>query len=171
VPNAGLLPVAALAQRIDLGDLIDLRLRLAAEGAKSGAKALTVVGSMLAGGDSIDETPPSSALVPQVNCSTTHGLPRRPSAGCGAQVVQRPGARHDQPGATGPAVGGRCRPGRSGRALTIDLNSSIVPFYGRGKQGAAFGYTKVRGYHPQFATCAQTGMVLFSRLRGGPSPS
>lgn len=24
-----------------------------------------------------------------------------------------------------------------------------------------------RGYHPQFATCAQTGMVLFSRLRGG----
>ncbi|MBA3801003.1 MAG: transposase, partial [Geodermatophilaceae bacterium] len=34
-------------------------------------------------------------------------------------------------------------------------------------QGAAFGYTKVRGYHPQFATCASTGMVLFSRLRGG----
>lgn len=32
---------------------------------------------------------------------------------------------------------------------------------------AAFGYTKVRGYHPQVATCAQTGMVLFSRLRGG----
>jgi hypothetical protein len=51
--------------------------------------------------------------------------------------------------------------------LTIDLDSSIVPVYGRSKQGAAFGYTKVRGYHPQFATCAQTGMVLFSRLRGG----
>ena len=51
--------------------------------------------------------------------------------------------------------------------LTIDLDSSIVPVYGRGKQGAAFGYTKVRGYHPQFATCASTGMVLFSRLRGG----
>ena len=51
--------------------------------------------------------------------------------------------------------------------LTFDLDSSIVPVYGRGKQGAAFGYTKVRGYHPQFATCAQTGMVLFSRLGGG----
>jgi hypothetical protein len=51
--------------------------------------------------------------------------------------------------------------------LTIDLDSSIVPVYGRSKQGAAFGYTKVRGYHPQFATCASTGMVLFSRLRGG----
>ena len=39
--------------------------------------------------------------------------------------------------------------------LTIDLDSSIVPVYGRAKQGAAFGYTKVRGYHPQFATCAR----------------
>jgi hypothetical protein len=35
------------------------------------------------------------------------------------------------------------------------------------KQGAAFGYTKVRGYHPQRATCAQTGQVLMCRLRGG----
>ena len=51
VPNAGLVTAAALAQRIGLGDLIDQRLRLAAEGANSGAKALTVVGSMLAGGD------------------------------------------------------------------------------------------------------------------------
>ena len=51
--------------------------------------------------------------------------------------------------------------------MTIDLDSSIVEVYGRAKQGAAFGYTKVRGYHPQFATCASTGMVLFSRLRGG----
>ena len=51
--------------------------------------------------------------------------------------------------------------------MTIDLDSSIVEVYGRAKQGAAFGYTRVRGYHPQFATCASTGMVLFSRLRGG----
>lgn len=38
---------------------------------------------------------------------------------------------------------------------------------GRNRQGAAFGYTKVRGYHPQLATCAQTGQVLMSRPRGG----
>jgi hypothetical protein len=42
-----------------------------------------------------------------------------------------------------------------------------VQVHGRVKQGAAFGYTKVRGYHPQLATCAQTAQVLFSRLRGG----
>jgi len=42
-----------------------------------------------------------------------------------------------------------------------------VQVHGRAKQGAAFGYTKVRGYHPQLATCAETGQVLMSRLRGG----
>ena len=38
--------------------------------------------------------------------------------------------------------------------LTIDIDSTIVEVHGRAKQGAAFGYTKVRGYHPQIATCA-----------------
>jgi len=56
VPNAGLLPAAALAQRIGLGELVDQRLRLAQYGANGGAKALTVIASMLAKGDSIDDT-------------------------------------------------------------------------------------------------------------------
>ncbi len=51
--------------------------------------------------------------------------------------------------------------------VTVDLDSTIVQVHGRAKQGAAFGYTKVRGYHPQLATCAQTGQVLMCRLRGG----
>jgi hypothetical protein len=51
--------------------------------------------------------------------------------------------------------------------LTIDVDSTIVEVQGRHKQGAVFGYTKVRGYHPQVATCAETGQVLMSRLRGG----
>jgi hypothetical protein len=64
-------------------------------------------------------------------------------------------------------VGGRRRPADLAAPLTIDLDSTIVEVHGRAKQGAAFGYTKVRGYHPQLATCAQTGQVLMSRLRGG----
>ena len=55
VPNAGLRPPAALAQRIDLAGLVDARLRLARHGANSGTKALTAIGAMLAGGDSIDD--------------------------------------------------------------------------------------------------------------------
>ena len=55
MPNAGLLPAAVLAQRLVLAALVDRRLHLASHGASSGAKALTVIGSMLAGGDSIDD--------------------------------------------------------------------------------------------------------------------
>ena len=55
VPNAGLLPAAVLAQRLDLAGLVDRRLRLAQHGANSGAKTVSVIGSMLAGGDSIDD--------------------------------------------------------------------------------------------------------------------
>ncbi len=54
MPNAGLLPAAVLAQRLDLAGLVEDRLHLARHGVNSGAKALTVIGSMLAGGDSID---------------------------------------------------------------------------------------------------------------------
>jgi hypothetical protein len=39
VPNAGLLPAAVLAQRLDLAGLVDSRLRLAKHGANIGAKA------------------------------------------------------------------------------------------------------------------------------------
>ena len=37
------------------------------------------------------------------------------------------------------------------------------------KHGAAYGYTRVRGYHPLLATRAGTGEVLHARLRKGSS--
>jgi hypothetical protein len=167
VPNAGLVTAAALAQRIGLGDLVDQRLRLASEGANSGAKALTVVGSMLAGGDSIDDTGllragAAAKMFDDTRAPSTVGSWLRAHKWSNVReldAVSRELLARLWAAGAGPAdLGG---------PLTIDLDSSIVPVYGRGKQGAAFGYTKVRGYHPQFATCAETGMVLFSRLRGG----
>jgi hypothetical protein len=47
------------------------------------------------------------------------------------------------------------------------VDSSICETYGLAKQGARFGHTKVRGYHPLLASLAQTGDVLGARLRGG----
>ena len=55
VSVAGLLPAAALAQKVGLAELVEARVRLASHGANSGTKALSVVGSMLAGGDSIED--------------------------------------------------------------------------------------------------------------------
>jgi hypothetical protein len=167
VPCAGLLPAAVLAQRLDVAGLVDERLTLARHGANSGTKALTVVGSMLAGGDSIDDTDvlragalpelfdltraPSTVgswlrdfkwhNVRQLDAISRELLVRQWAAGAGPVDLAAP--------------------------MMIDVDSTIVPVFGRGKQGAAFGYTKVRGYHPQLATLAETGQVLFSRLRGG----
>jgi len=56
VSHAGLVPVAELAQRLRVGERIDETVTLAGSaGANSGAKALTVIGSVLAGGDCIDD--------------------------------------------------------------------------------------------------------------------
>ena len=53
--------------------------------------------------------------------------------------------------------------------MTIDLDSTIAEVHGKAKQGAAYGYTRVLGYHPLVATRADTGEVLHARLRKGSS--
>ncbi len=167
VPNAGLFPAAVLAQRIDLSGLVDSRLKLARHGANSGAKALSVIGSMLAGGDSIDDV---AVLRAGAAASLFDGT-RAPST-VGSWLRAHKWSNVRQLDAISRELLARlwaCGAGPADLAapLTIDLDSTIVEVHGRAKQGAAFGYTKVRGYHPQLATCAQTGQVLMSRLRGG----
>ncbi len=53
--------------------------------------------------------------------------------------------------------------------LIIDLDSTITEVFGHAKQGAAYGYTKVKGYHPLLATRADTAEILHARLRKGSS--
>ncbi|MBA2522605.1 MAG: IS1380 family transposase [Solirubrobacterales bacterium] len=51
--------------------------------------------------------------------------------------------------------------------MTIDIDSTICQVEGDAKHGAAFGYTKVLGYHPLLATRADTGEILHARMRKG----
>lgn len=48
--------------------------------------------------------------------------------------------------------------------MTIDLDSTIVEVPGDKKQGAAYGYTKVLGYHPLLATRVNRAGLLLLRL-------
>ena len=157
VPNAGLLPAAMLAQRIDLAGLVDGRLRLARHGANSGTKALSVIGSMLAGGDSIDDV----ALLRAGATGSLFDATRAPST-IGSWLRAYKWSNVRQLDAVSRELLARLWAVGAGPEdltgpLTFDLASLIVPVYGRSKQGAAFGYTKTRGYHPQVATCAETG--------------
>src|SRR3954454_8079324 len=167
VPSAGLLPAAVLAQRLGLEELVDDRLTLAVHGHRSGAKALTVLGSMLSGGDSIRDvnllrTGATDELFDGVRAPSTIGTWLR--AFKWSNVRQLDAISRELLARSWAAGAG---PADLAAPLTIAVDSTICEVYGRSKQGAGFGYTKVRGYHPQLATCAQTGQVLFSRLRGG----
>jgi hypothetical protein len=49
----------------------------------------------------------------------------------------------------------------------VDIDSTIREVFGKLKEGAAYGYTKVLGYHPIVATRADTGEILHARMRKG----
>jgi hypothetical protein len=53
----------------------------------------------------------------------------------------------------------------------VDVDSFIGEVHGYQKQGASFGYTRQRGYHPLLASRADTGEVLHVRLRQGKAAS
>ena len=167
VPCAGVLPAAVLAQRLDVAGVVEDRLTLPRDGAFSGTKAMIVVGSMLAGGDSIDDTAVMRTgalpdLFTDTRAPSTVGTWLRSFRWHNVRqldVVSRELlARLWQAGAG---------PSDLAAPMTIDLDSTIVQVHDRTKQGAKYGYTKVLGLHPQLAVDAATGQVLFGRLRGG----
>jgi hypothetical protein len=168
VANAGLLLVGTLVARLDLERLVDSMVRLIGRvgGARPGRKVLTVVHMMVAGGSHIDHADvlragntagvlPHRVMAPSTLGtflrSFTFGHVRQLEAVVG-EVLRRAWTVGAGPGA--------CR-------LVIDVDSTICEVEGKHKQGAAFGYTKVLGYHPILASRADTGEVLHARLRNG----
>ena len=51
--------------------------------------------------------------------------------------------------------------------LVVDVDSFVGEVYGYDKQGAGYGYTHKRGYHPIIATRSETGEVVHIRARKG----
>ena len=173
IPNAGLVAPALLVQRLGIAGLVDARVKLAAGpgAAFCGAKAVTVVGAMLAGGDSIDDVDVLRAgAAPELFDDT-----RAPSTiGTWLRAFKWSNVRQLDAVARETLVRGWAAglgPADLAAPLTIDIDSSVCQTYGVKKQGAKFGYTKVRGYHPVLATCADTGEVLHARMRGGNAAS
>ena len=67
------------------------------------------------------------------------------------------------------ALGRAWRAGPGTGPVTLCLDSTICAVSGKGKQGAAYGYTKELGYHPLLAFRADTGEIVGARLREGSS--
>jgi Transposase DDE domain group 1 len=169
VSDAGVMLVATLASRLGIaalaGDLVRLR-RHRAGAANAGRKVVALLFAMLLGADSIDDCGrlragrmrrllggwlPAPSTLGTFLRAFTFGHVRQLDA-----LLGRALERAWQAGA-GPG---------SGR-LVIDVDSFVGQVCGYLKQGAAYGYTKLFGYHPILATRADTREALHIRLRRG----
>ncbi len=168
VANAGLVLVGTLVVRLELDRLVDTLVRLTDRvgGAHPGRKVLTLVHSIVAGGSHINHAEvlrcggtarvlPFRVMAP----STLGTFLRSFSFGHVRQLEAVVGETLRRAWAFGA--------GPAAKRLVVDLDSTICQVEGKHKQGASFGYTKVRGYHPLLATRADTGEVLHARMRKG----
>jgi Transposase DDE domain group 1 len=168
VANAGLLLPATLAQRLGIqqlaDELIDLGNRAGA--AHPGSKVLTLVHTLVAGGDCIDDADllrtgsTTAVLGHRVLAPSTLGTFLRSFTFGHVRQLDRLTER-----VLARAWAAGAGPGE--QPLTVDVNSTVCEVYGQAKQGAAYGYSRVLGYHPLLATRADTGEVLHARMRSG----
>jgi hypothetical protein len=169
VANAGLIAPATLAQHLGLRELFETFVDLgdAPGRANVGHKAMTVIHSALAGGDSIDDCDVLRAGATQAVLG--HGVLAPSTIGTFLRSFTWGHCRQiDKVAGEVLARAWAAGAGPGDAPVTIDVDSSICETYGLAKQGGAkFTYNHVRGYHPLFSVIAGTGDVVHSRLRGG----
>jgi len=169
VADAGVMVVATLARRLELealaADLVRLR-RDRPGAANVGRKVMALLYAMVLGADSIDDTGVLRAgrtgrlLGGWLPAPSTLGTFLRAfTFGHVRQLDALLGRALDRAWKAGAGPG-------DGR-LVVDVDSFVGEVCGRLKQGAAYGYTKLLGYHPILATRADTREVLHIRLRKG----
>ena len=168
VANAGLVLIATLASRLDLEGVVNRVVRLSGRvgGSRPGRKVLTLVHAIAAGGSHIDHAEvlrcggtqkvlPFKVMAPSTLGTFlrafTFGHVRQLEAVVG-ETLRRAWDFGAGPGSA---------------RLVVDVDSTICEVVGHAKQGAAYGYTKVLGYHPILATRADTGEVIHARMRKG----
>jgi hypothetical protein len=172
VANAGLLLTATLAERLRIestaDQLIDLGPRPGAY--RPGRKVMSLVHSMVAGGDAIDDAEvlrtgsTRQVLGHRVMAPSTLGTFLRAfTFGHVRQLDRLAEVALTRAWAAGAGPGER--------PMTIDLDSTICEVHGHRKGGASYGYTRVLGYHPLLATRAETGELVHCRLRTGRAHS
>ena len=167
VSDAGLSLVALLGEKLELEELCEELVDLHPF---PGRRVVTLVHAMVAGADCIDDADvlrsgsTAAVLGHKVMAPSTLGTFLRGFAfGHVRQLDKVSEAMLTRAWALGA--------GPKDEPMTIDMDSTICPVHGGHKQGAAFGYTKVLGYHPLLATRAETGEVLHVRFRKGSAGS
>jgi hypothetical protein len=169
VSDAGIALVATLAGRLGIEDLAQrfVRLRRDRPGAvNAGRKVIALIYAMVLGADSIDDC----ELLRAGRTRRLLGgwLPAPSTLGTFLRAFTFGHVRQlDRLLGEALTRAWRAGAGPGDDRLVVDVDSFVGEVHGYQKQGAAFGYTRQRGYHPILASRAGTGEVLHIRLRKG----
>jgi hypothetical protein len=172
VANAGVVLTSTLIDRLGLERLVDRTVELGERpgAANPGRKVCSLLQAMALGADSIDDCDVlrvggTEALLGHraMAPSTLGTFLRSFTFGHVRQLDRVLGESIKRAWSAGAGPGTE--------QLVIDIDSFIGEVHGYEKQGAAFGYTGERGYHPLLATRSGTGEALHVRLRKGASGS
>jgi hypothetical protein len=169
VSDAGIALAATLAERLGIEGLVDrfVLLRPERPGARNaGRKVISLIYAMALGAASIDDC---EVLRSGRTRRLLGGWVAAPSTlGTFLRAFTFGHVRQlDRVLAETLTRAWRAGAGPGGKRLVIDVDSFVGEVHGYQKQGASFGYTKQRGYHPLLACRADTGEVLHVRLRKG----
>lgn len=171
VSDAGLLVAASLGQRLGLPGLLREHVTVPGSlGAHPDDKCLTVIHSLLAGGDCIDDVAALRAVSTQAVLG--HRVAAPSTVGSFLRAFGFNHARQLDAVARrllARAVAAGASPCLS-ESATVDIDSALCETFGLGKAGAwEVMRTGRRGYHPLLAVIAGTGDVAHARLRRGRS--
>src|SRR4051794_6129099 len=172
VANAGVMLPAALAGRLGIEALVDQCVDLGERpgAANPGRKVMTLVSAMVLGADCVEDCDvlragqTAAVLGHRVAAPSTLGTFLRAFTFGHVRQLDRVLAK-----ALGRAWAQGAGPGDE--RLVVDVDSFVGEVHGYQKQGAGFGYTHQRGYHPLVATRAGSGEVLHVRFRKGQAAS
>jgi hypothetical protein len=168
VANAGLLLPATVASRLEIEQLVDETVDLGDRpgAARPGRKVLTLCHAMLLGADSIDDC--DLLRTGRTGLVTGHRVLAPSTLGTFLRSFTFGHVRQlDRVLAETLRRAWQAGAGPGEERLVIDLDSFVGEVHGYEKQGAAYGYTRERGYHPLLATRAGSDEVLHIRLRTG----
>src|SRR5215208_6111050 len=168
VADAGIVLMATLARRLGIETLVDQSVDLGDRpgAANAGTKVMTLVSAMALGADCIENC--DLLRAGRTGQVLGHAVAAPSTLGTFLRAFTFGHVRQlDRVLADTLARAWQAGAGPGGGRLVVDVDSFVGEVFGRAKQGAAFGYTRQRGYHPLLATRADTGEVLHIRLRTG----
>ena len=169
---AGLVPLVALAETAGLPDLAEGQLTVPTDkGTHAGRKVMELVASMAAGADSIDDLAllrhgGMNKLFERPYAPSTLGSFLRAFAFGHVRQLDAVAARF----LAGLATRAPMLPGGAGRVL-VDIDDTIIQVHGYAKQGAAFGYSGVRGLNALLATSAAFWQLWLRPQRARTAPA